>query len=98
MTQPTLDELRSAWEAMRQRHSLRHWPAEFDQVMADPLRAACVSLEAKAARRRPCKQQPVWIGIDRASRPDQTTYWRPSPNHTPDLFDRKRAAAGDTDD
>lgn len=96
MTQPTLDELRSAWEAMRQRHSLRHWPAEFDQVMADPLRAACVSLEAKAARRRPFK--PVWIGIDYAKGPDQTTHWRPSPTHTPDLFDRKRAAAGDTDD
>lgn len=103
MTQPTLDELRRAWQAMRTRACLRHWPAEFDQVMADQRRAKCVAIEATAARRR-LQLQPVVMGVDYAKGPDQTSYWRPphppttSTHPTPNLTDRKRAAAGDTDD
>lgn len=93
MTTPTPDELRAAWKAMSQRRSLRHWPATFEEVMADKVRARLVSIEATAARRT----TPVWIGIDYARGPDQTVHWRPSCRATPDLFDRKRAAAGDTE-
>lgn len=97
MTQPTLDELRRAWQAMRTRACLRHWPAEFDQVMADQRRAKCVAIEATAARHRAESPTPVFFGVDLASGPDKTAYWRPSCRPTPDLFDRKRAAAGDTE-
>ncbi len=71
--------------------------------MADGLRAKCVAIEATAARRR-LQLQPVVMGVDLAKGPDQTSYWRPphppttNPNHHPNQTDRKRAAAGDTDD
>lgn len=93
MTTPTPDELRSAWRAMSQRRSLRHWPATFEEVMADHVRARLVSIEATAARRI----TPVWIGIDPARGPDKTAHWRPSCRPTPGQIDRKCAAAGDTD-
>jgi hypothetical protein len=96
MTAPTPDELRAAWQAMSQRRSLRHWPATFEEVMADHLRARLVSIEATAARRKPATCAPVFIGIDRATGPDQTAYWRPCAK-APARFDHKRAAAGDTE-
>lgn len=92
----TPDELRRAWEAMRRRPALRDWPADFDQVMGDTTRAQCVAIEATAARHRAETPTPVFFGMDLASGPDKTAYWRPSCRGTPNLFDRKRAAANDT--
>lgn len=89
MTTPTPDELRNAWRAMAQRRGLQHWPATFEEVMADHLRSRLVSIEATAARhRRPAPGHPT----ERPRRPITPTH------RTPDLFDRKRAAAGDLDD
>jgi hypothetical protein len=98
---PTDDQLRSAWASMRLRMSLRLWPDSFDQVMADPRRAALVSMEARAAARSanrlplPCQ---VANRIERTAAPAP----RPQAQHaalpTVHTFDRKRAAAGDRDD
>ncbi|GLS13631.1 hypothetical protein [Hydrogenophaga electricum] len=98
-TPPTAEELRTAWEAMRTRRALAHWPAEFEDVMRDAMRSRLVAIEATAARRQCQQQRPVFIGFDPASGPDRTAYWRPPahPTQQPDLFDRKRAAAGDLD-
>lgn len=103
---PTQEELQSAWHAMRQRRSLCHWPATFEEAMADQLRAKCIAIEAQAAtrqRQRRQKQQqrlPVYIGFDLASGPDQTTthHWRPPQHKSAPAQDLKRAAAGDRDD
>lgn len=91
MSAPTLDELRAAWEAMRHRRCLRHWPANFDDVMRDALRSRLVAIEATAARRR-CPAPPAVPSTQRRA-------VRASPRFqtTPDLFDIKRAAAGDRD-
>lgn len=101
MTAPTTEELRAAWQAMRTRRCLAHWPAEFEEVMRDALRSRLVSIEAIAARHHhaPTPLQPVVIGVDMASGPDMTVRWRPPATHPQqtDLFDRKRAAAGDLD-
>ncbi len=87
-------QLRAAWEAMRNRRSLRDWPDSFAAVMADQRRGQLVRLEARAAvrsaaRRAPLPCQPV----SRAERAATTT--KPQQPH---LLDRKRAAAGDRDD
>lgn len=84
--------LREAWEAMRRRGNLRHWPQDFAQVMADPVRSRLVQLEAtgraRAARHTaPARALPTW----------HHTAGR-QPAVQPALFDRKRAAAGDRDD
>lgn len=78
-----------AWTVMRQRPSLRHWPQEFDLVMADPLRGRLVGLEARHFLGRPS----VNPNIPAARRP--TSMQQLS---TPPAFDHKRAAAGDRDD
>lgn len=82
--------LHDAWEAMRRRVSLRHWPQDFDQVMADPVRRRLVQLEANARARRPLASPPA-ASVCRAPRP------LPAPAQGA-LFDRKRAAAGERDD
>ena len=96
----TEDELRQAFHAMRNRNSLRHWPADFDAAMADHLRARCIAIEAKAAARQRQRRQcaPVFIAYDLASSPDQTTHWRPTQRPSAGAIDCKRAAAGDRDD
>lgn len=81
--------LRDAWEAMRHRTCLRHWPQDFDAVMADPTRGRLVRLEARA-RTRSQRAAPARA----ANRPAPRTQ-RPMPGCG---VDRKRAAAGERDD
>lgn len=79
------DALQAAWEAMRHRAACLRWPADFDQVMADPVRKRLVRLEATHRVRvseRPAVHR-------RASQPVPLT---------PPIFDHKRAAAGDRED
>ena len=86
MSTPTSpDALQAAWEAMRHRAACLPWPADFDQVMADPVRQRLVRLEATHRARAP--QRPAVHRM--ASRPVPLT---------PPIFDHKRAAAGDRDD
>ena len=97
----TEEELRSVWKTMRQRRSLRHWPATFEDAMADDLRAKCIAIEATAARQRQRRQcnAPVFIGADLAKRPNQTAWhWMPTKPANAGAIDLKRAAAGDRDD
>lgn len=91
MNAPTLDELRAAWQAMRHRPCLRHWPADFEAVMQDAFRSRLVAIEATAARHR-CAARP-------APRPAVQPPVQRAPRFptAPDLFDRKRLAAGDRD-
>lgn len=101
-TPPTTDELRAAWEAMRHRRALQHWPADFDQVMGDSLRAQCVAIEATAARRRPANRYAVGLqtAITQARYLPQVGRQQGQPTHPwpPAVHDLKRAAAGDLDD
>jgi len=85
----TQDALRAAWTAMRLRPSLRHWPQEFDLVMADPLRGRLVGLEARHCLGKPSASP----GIPAPRRPAAMQQLS-----TPPAFDHKRAAAGDRDD
>lgn len=87
MTAPTPAALRAALQSMVRLPACREWPADFDAVMADPVRMRLVRLQAtfltrvaaeKAAARSPPPAPPM------ATRPPR--------------FDRKRAAAGDLDD
>lgn len=94
---PTPEQLVAAW----QRCKRRTWPATFDAAMADPLYSRLVNMtalqtmlrDARAAKRaqlqaaQPNPHRPPWP----ARRPAATT-----PQPTPP--DRKRLAAGDTDD
>lgn len=89
---PTGIELRAAWEAMRRRRSLRHWPHTFDEVMADPLRSRCVTVEAIASRTRARQQAEA-----RAVCGTAPTWPRLRPVAAPQI-DLKRAAAGERDE
>lgn len=88
MTAPVSpDALRAAWQAMRQRACMRHWPQDFDQVMADPVRSRLVRMEALHNLRPhptvvPSARRPAYLPVLSA----------------PAAFDHKRAAAGDRDD
>lgn len=99
MRAPTRDELHAAWLAMRTRHGLRHWPQDFDAVMADALRAQCVAIEAQAAHRRALAQPLRHTSLARATglapRLPETGRRPPIATTTTDL---KRAASGDRDD
>jgi hypothetical protein len=102
MTTPTPDELRAAWKAMSQRRSLRHWPATFEEVMADSLRARLVSIEATAARRQTVGRYVTGLqtAITQARYLPKVGRQQGHPNHPwpPTVSDLKRAAAGDLDD
>lgn len=84
----THDELVTAWRNRRR----PNWPESFEQVMADSLLAKLVSIEAKLRRSRLQRttenQTPACHATER----------RPFMPHTPPIFDRKRAAAGERDD
>jgi hypothetical protein len=100
---PTTDELRAAWEAMRHRRALQHWPSDFDQVMGDPVRAQCVAIEATAARRRKTVDRYVaglQTAITQARYLPKVGRQQGHPTHPwpPTVSDLKRAAAGDLDD
>lgn len=86
MSTPTSpNALQAAWEAMRHRTACLPWPADFDQVIADPVRKRLVRLEA--THRARASQRPALHRM--ANRTVQLA---------PPLFDHKRAAAGDRDD
>ena len=87
MTAPTTEAMHAALASMVRLPACREWPADFDAVMADPVRMRLVRLQAtfltrvaaeKAAARSPPPAPPM------ATRPTR--------------FDHKRAAAGDLDD
>lgn len=91
--QPTTDQLHAAWLTRRR----SHWPAEFSAVMDDPLLGRLVHMEAvrlillaqRVARRQQLLQQAPRYTATRASNTALPAH--PAP-------DRKRLAAGDTDD
>lgn len=94
MSKHTTQALQAAFAAMRCRPAFRNWPQDFTQVMADPVRARLIGLEATgialAKRTQPANQQrpmPTW----------HRTSGR-QPTVQPNLFDQKRAASGDRDD
>ena len=94
--QITLDQLQAAW----QRRHRSDWPATFTEAMAHPLLRGLVRAEAlrQALASQRAEQQPRWHpphSHPLQSRPPVPT--RPA-KPQPDLFDRKRAAAGDRDD
>jgi hypothetical protein len=91
MTAPhTTSDLQAAWTAMRQRPAFRHWPQDFEQVMADPVRMRQVRLEATGLSH--CKAK-CPTPADLPYRPRIQVL--PS---RPPIFDRKRAASGERDD
>ncbi|WP_439587689.1 hypothetical protein [Hydrogenophaga sp.] len=90
MTSPDATVLREAWEAMRSRHCLHHWPQDFDAVMADPVRSRLVRMEACARARPRVQPKP-----HPAPCPRPETRPRPVLAGQAALFDRKRAAAGE---
>lgn len=98
MTTHTPQALQAAWLAMRHRPAFRHWPQDFDQVMADSVRARLVGLEAtgNAHRRSPCK--PDTVPAVRPSLPRWPNTAGRTPTVQPNLFDHKRAAAGERAD
>ncbi len=79
--------LLAAWQNMRHRQGMRHWPADFDQVIADPVRKKLITLEAQHVRAAPAVALPP-------GRP-ATAPLRPALSPR---FDHKRAAAGERDD
>jgi hypothetical protein len=88
MSAPVSPEaLQRAWQAMRQRACMRHWPQDFDQVMADPVRSRLVRMEALHNLQ---PHRPAPVAIRRAAVLPTLT--------APPFFDHKRAAAGDRDD
>jgi len=86
MTAPTADAMRAALQSMARLPACREWPADYDAVMADPMRMRLVRLQATFMTR---------IAAERAaarSPPNRPMAMRPP------CFDHKRAAAGDRDD
>ncbi|RZJ62914.1 MAG: hypothetical protein EON49_00465 [Acidovorax sp.] len=86
MTAPTADAMRAALQSMARLPACREWPADYDAVVADPVRMRLVRLQAtfmtriaaeRAAARSP-PAQPLAMSLS--------------------CFDHKRAAAGDRDD
>ena len=90
MSTPTAAELRAAWEAMRKRYAFRHWPNDYEAVMADPVACRLVRLEATGRRRR----RP---GADPPSNTARPARWPPPRPPTTGL-DFKSRAAGEIDE
>ena len=82
---PSIQELQSALDAIRQRPAHCYWPATLDEVLANPIQARLLRIEATLRRRR-FKPQP-YRTLRRSSFPAMA----------PVAMDRKRAAAGDID-
>ena len=91
--QPTPEQPHAAWLSRRR----SHWPGQFSDVMDDPLLGRLVHMEAvrlillaqRVARRQQLVPQVPRHTATRASSPALPAH--PAP-------DRKRLAAGDTDD
>jgi hypothetical protein len=87
MTAPTTAAMHAALASMVHLPACREWPADFDAVMADPVRMRLVRLQATFLTR-------VAAAKAAARSPPRA---RPMGTH-PTCFDHKRAAAGDRDD
>lgn len=87
MTAPTADALRAALQSMVRLPACREWPSDFEAVMADPVRMRLVRLQATFLTRVAAEKTAA-----RSPPPARPIAMRPP------CFDRKRAAAGDTDD
>lgn len=91
MNNITPQALQDAWNAMRHRPAFGHWPQSFEQVIADTVRARLVRLEATGRAIAACHEQ-------QRPRPTWPHTSGRLPSIQPNLFDHKRAAAGDRDD
>ncbi|CAN7472187.1 hypothetical protein [Acidovorax sp. LjRoot194] len=87
MTAPTADAMRAALQSISRLPACREWPADYDAVMADPVRMRLVRLQATFLTR---------VAAEKAAArsPPQASQL----NKRPPCFDHKRAAAGDRDD
>lgn len=87
---PTPEQLQAAWQSRRR----SNWPDSFDDAMADPLLGALVRMEA--VRLILLAQR-----VARRAAIGNTSWTRSRPVAAPlaaTTTDRKRLAAGDTDD
>lgn len=82
----TTEELQAALEALRRRPAHHYWPEQLDQVLANPMHARLVRIEASLRRKR---YMPP---------PHRIHSLQMALTCTPAAHDRKRAAAGDIDD
>lgn len=82
----TTPELQAALDAIRRRPAHCYWPEQLDQVLANPLQARLLRIEASLRRRR-YKPHPF-----------RAQSCHSAPALAPVAMDRKRAAAGDIDD
>lgn len=83
---PNTAELQAALLAIRSRPAHRYWPDQLEQVLANPLQARLLRIEASLRRRR-FKPHPFRAQLHSNA-----------PNLAPVAIDHKRAAAGDRDD
>lgn len=89
MTAVTPADMRAAWEAMRERAVFRHWPADYDAVMADPVACRLVRLEATGR----CRHR---VGLDPPASSNRPRW--PAPRESPSGLDFKSRAAGEQGD
>lgn len=90
MPQPSTDELLAALARIRALPRCAAWPTELPAVLADPVRARLLRIEAirpHPPARQPAHGRPAGRPATAVSRPAVRT-----------AFDIKRAAAGDRDD
>lgn len=85
----SIQELQAALQAMRSRPPFTRWPADLQAVLADPVSARLVRLEATGRRR-----SRAGINTTSTTRPAR---W-PPPRHGPQGVDFKSRAAGDRDE
>lgn len=87
MTVPCVEAMRAAWLSLMDLPACREWPADYEAVMADPVRGRLVRLQATFLARISAKKAATELPP-----PAPLIALRPL------CFDRKRAAAGDLDD
>lgn len=92
MPPPSTDELQAALARIRALPGCAAWPADLAAVLADPLRARLLRMDAARWRRQPAQR------ARQATRLRATGSHRPPLALPPPLFDRKRAAAGERDE
>lgn len=96
MHPPTTDELLAALARIRTLPRCAGWPADVQQVLADPVRGRLLRIEALRVRRLPAQRARL-APLQRARRNARPRAQRALPPPM-SLFDRKRAAAGDRDE
>lgn len=92
MPPPSTDELQAALARIRALPGCAAWPADLAAVLADPVRARLLRMDAARWRRQPAQR------ARQATRLRATGSHRPPLALPPPLFDRKRAAAGERDE